>query len=1266
MGASDVNQGNSSPEAGTGRGSAFQQQLDWARKRVLQLDEETRQVRAEVKRERHLRQAAEAEARWLSALLLRAERLVRSMEFGLQGMRRSVSMQLGYLITQSVRSPKQLVRLPIAAVRLLRHARRPNSDRPSVPVPQEWYPTALRRELACFYAQVGERDASKNVRSSVAPARMASGGAAKWLPGLRELPCDLTEVRIAAVMDEFTFSAYRDCCEVTQLTPEAWRVEIEAVKPHLVFIESAWDGKDRKWQRKVSQTSKELRELCEYARAHAVPVIFWSKEDPVHFKAFLSTARLADVVFTTDIDCIKHYKEELGHDRVYLLPFATQPLAHNPIEQYERKQAFCFAGSYYLRYPVRQRDFAALIDAASRVGEVDIYDRNFGKDHPNYIFPESYKKYILGGLSFDEIDIAYKGYQFGININTVKNSQSMFARRVFDLLGSNTTTVSNYSRGLRLMFGDLVISSDSADQLVQALRPLINDPVYRRKHRLAGLRKIMREHTYQHRLAYLLSKISRTPAQALGPELTVIGLVGSETQLARLLSAFRRQSWHRKRLLVVTEPDFRPRKTPVAGDIQVLSALQAARRNVDEVAAEGYIAGFHHDDYYGVNYLTDLALATTYAFAEAVGKVSHFSMCDATPVIQHPDAQYTRGGRLLKRRGIISAGAVGRVNVRDWLADIDGGDLGDDVLAIDEFNYCEGAGERNNLIEVDDLPNVDSGISINALLTLAEGIEASSESKVDGASRNESAGLPGIEASELLERFGTPATSRVRLAVEGGTLVITSTVPSDSKAYLYLAGSFTPEELNLSDIARMQLVVDRGDGLELVLVYKDQRNEKISHSILKSGVNVTVSVPLGTDRVEVGFRISKPGTFHVARLVFDHVPLSVEAMVTRRRHLVLAKNYPSYEDLYKHAFVHRRVLEYRRQDADVDVFRMGSAGLSFYEFDGVDVAYGQADHLRSMLRSGNYESVLVHFLDERMWEVLQEFVDRLRIFVWAHGAEIQSASRREFDHVDEETRTRAVALGDRRMRFWRSLFSHMHPNLTMIFVSEWFANDVMEDVGVRLPEGAYKIIHNFIDTELFTYVPKPPSQRCKILSIRPYESAKYANDLSVAAVLALREKPFFDELEFNFVGDGRLFEETLAPLSGLKNVKVHRGFLSQVQIAELHKSYGVFLNPTRMDAQGVSRDEAMSSGLVPISTRCTAIPEFVDAGCGFLAEPEDARGLAAAIERLYHDPELFHTLSEAAARRVREQSGVEATIAREVALFRDAEGLGRLRDGDTE
>ena len=79
----------------------------------------------------------------------------------------------------------------------------------------------------------------------------------------------------------------------------------------------------------------------------------------------------------------------------------------------------------------------------------------------------------------------------------------------------------------------------------------------------------------------------------------------------------------------------------------------------------------------------------------------------------------------------------------------------------------------------------------------------------------------------------------------------------------------------------------------------------------------------------------------------------------------------------------------------------------------------------------------------------------------------------------------------------------------------------------------------------------------------------------------------------------------------------------------------------------------MSSGLVPVTNGVTAIPEFVDDTCGILAPAEDAEAMARGISQLYEQPLKFAAMSEAAARRVREQRGADGVIEAELAAVLD-------------
>lgn len=376
------------------------------------------------------------------------------------------------------------------------------------------------------------------------------------------------------------------------------------------------------------------------------------------------------------------------------------------------------------------------------------------------------------------------------------------------------------------------------------------------------------------------------------------------------------------------------------------------------------------------------------------------------------------------------------------------------------------------------------------------------------------------------------------------------------------------------------------------------------------------------------------------------------ALGTKNTFLVVSNHYPSYSDLYRYGFLHKRVLQYKQAGLDVDVIRLNERlEPSTFNFEGVDVVSCHRRQFKERLHRFRYTSILVHFLDPLMWSLLKDRLGKCRMIVWLHGAEVRPWWRRNYGFKDEKQKQKSIAKSRQRLLFWKEVLSTNNPNLHFVFVSRHFAEEVMVDVGVALSPEQYSIIHNVIDTDLFRYEPKPPQQRARILSIRPFSCARYANDLTVKAILELSKHPCFGKLEFRLVGDGPLYTETVEPLRKFENVVLENRFLRHHEIAALHLKYGVFLIPTRLDSQGVSRDEAMASGLVPISNSVAAVPEFVDRSCGFLAEPEDYQGLAESIIRLYNDPSLFSQLSANAAARVRAQSAPDRTILREIALI---------------
>ncbi|MBE0500737.1 MAG: methyltransferase domain-containing protein, partial [Desulfuromonadales bacterium] len=471
----------------------------------------------------------------------KTELLRREAEVTASKVRDTLSFRLGYILLHCLKSHRNFMRLPKDLWLLRRESVRRRQKKFTLDLP------VLKRKPEGG-SEAPVRAAGPSIRADSVSILLSQ----HTIPQLN-MTTGLVNLRVACIMDEFTFSSYAPECKLTQLTPTGWKAELESSAPELLFIESAWRGKDDLWGNKVGHTSQELQGVVEWCQQRRIPTLFWNKEDPVHFETFLNTARLFDYVFTTDIDCIHRYKAALKHERVFLLPFACQPKSHNPIEKYARKDAFCFAGAYYARYPERIKDLESFVDELPAFKPLEIFDRNFGKKDPNYTFPQYYQPCIVGTLLYTEIDRAYKGYRYAINLNSIKQSQSMFARRVYELLASNTITVSNFSRGVRLLFGDLVVTTDNGSEQVRRLKALTADDLNARKFRLAALRKVMQEHTYGQRLAYVASKLSGQKIESLLPKIAVLARAMTRSEITKILANFTRQSYQHATLHLVAD-----------------------------------------------------------------------------------------------------------------------------------------------------------------------------------------------------------------------------------------------------------------------------------------------------------------------------------------------------------------------------------------------------------------------------------------------------------------------------------------------------------------------------------------------------------------------------------------------------------------------------------------------------------------------------------------------------------------------------------------
>jgi len=369
-----------------------------------------------------------------------------------------------------------------------------------------------------------------------------------------------------------------------------------------------------------------------------------------------------------------------------------------------------------------------------------------------------------------------------------------------------------------------------------------------------------------------------------------------------------------------------------------------------------------------------------------------------------------------------------------------------------------------------------------------------------------------------------------------------------------------------------------------------------------------------------------------------------------QRHLVIANEYPSKEKRYANGFVHRRVKFYQEAGLEVDVVAFGKrVRPDVYDFDGVKVLAGYVNELAGLISAREYASVSVHFPNSEMWKVLKGNIrDSTNLIFYIHGYEARNWSRLPYGIRDVAMLNARIERSLRTEDVWKEI---VNSNVDrFIFVSDWWREAAMDDLGVYFGSENSEVIHNFVDTRIFTYEKKDPQQRFKLLWVRSANAHNYGADIAAEFLRQLKLTPVWADLEVLIVGDGQYFNE-FDEFRDDEVVTVRRDFIKQEEIADLHKRFGMFIVPTRFDTQGVSRDEAMSSGLVPITCPVTAVPEFADSSCSILFAEDEVETAVEEYLRVARDPELFSAMSRAAAQRSADLNGAEATVAREIELM---------------
>lgn len=318
----------------------------------------------------------------------------------------------------------------------------------------------------------------------------------------------ISDLRLGLIADEFTCRTVSSAVDVVMLRRKAWQAQLEGLDA--VLIESAWEGPDHEWFHGVAyhgeQEAADLWGLIDTCRERSIPVLFWNKEDPVHFRSFALAAGRADHVFTTDADRLPAYLSQPNQNQTASsISFFVEPSIHNP-KPTSRKYSptAAFAGTYYgARYPKRSEELSMILGVAAEFG-LTIYDRQHGLPHSPYQLPDELKKYSVGSVPYEQILDTYKAHPVNINVNSVADSPSMFSRRVVEIAACGSAVASGAGRGVAEVLGRDFPVLETAKAWRDQLTTWDNDESARLTTVWAQLRTVFRSHRADQALVLML------------------------------------------------------------------------------------------------------------------------------------------------------------------------------------------------------------------------------------------------------------------------------------------------------------------------------------------------------------------------------------------------------------------------------------------------------------------------------------------------------------------------------------------------------------------------------------------------------------------------------------------------------------------------------------------------------------------------------------------------------------------------------------------
>jgi glycosyltransferase involved in cell wall biosynthesis len=417
-----------------------------------------------------------------------------------------------------------------------------------------------------------------------------------------------SKINIGIIADEFLYNSFDGTANLTYITRENYQEYGD--KLDVFLLVSTWKGLNMEWKGlgnpNIRKHRQDLFKIIDFYRGKGIKIVFYSKEDPVNYDVFKELPTKCDYIFTTASEKVEDYKKYCKNDKVEVLSFGINPLYHNPIgmKKFPKRKEVLFAGSWYNKYPHRHVDTRMLFDGViASSHDLKIIDRNFDLKLAQYFFPKDYAKYTSPAVEHAYLQKLHKLYDWGINLNTVKDSSTMFANRVYELQALGNILISNYSKSVNDIFPNVFMVHDK-NEVKEIINGFTDEEVY--KHQVCGIRRVMSRETTHHRLEQLLTAIGNPYEQVKRRVAVVVKQYNKEIR-----TMFEAQTYHDKELVLENE------------------LTEAVKSQYD------MITFFDEENEYGAFYLEDMINAFKYTDSDYITKDAFYTGDTLVEGIEH-------------------------------------------------------------------------------------------------------------------------------------------------------------------------------------------------------------------------------------------------------------------------------------------------------------------------------------------------------------------------------------------------------------------------------------------------------------------------------------------------------------------------------------------------------------------------------------------------------------------------------------------------------